>query len=131
MSLATADLSDAHPSVQVAEPLFRDFGCIQRFHGPVVSIKVFEDNALVRRSLEERRAPRGCSSSTAAGRALRALGRQPREAGRRQWVAGPLVYGCIRDSEEIRGMPIGRHGARHSSAQIEKGLHTRPRGIAT
>ena len=52
MSLATTDLSDAHPQAQVAEPLFADFGGRLAFHGAIKTLKVFEDNAMVRSILE-------------------------------------------------------------------------------
>ncbi len=53
VNTATADLSDAHPQAQILEPLFHDFGGLRSFHGPLVTLKVFEDNALVRTLLEE------------------------------------------------------------------------------
>ena len=52
MSLATTDLSDAHPEAAALAPIFRDFGGVTGFHGQVVTLKVFEDNALVRSTLE-------------------------------------------------------------------------------
>ena len=52
MSSATTDLSDAHPAAQVAEPIFGDFGGQIAFHGAIKTLKVFEDNAAVRATLE-------------------------------------------------------------------------------
>ena len=50
----TADLCDAHgESVRVALPIFRDFGGQLIFEGEVSTVKVFEDNCLVRSALEE------------------------------------------------------------------------------
>ncbi len=52
---ATADLYDAHgEALRVAAPIFRDFGGVRCFEGPVSIVKVFEDNSLVRAALEER-----------------------------------------------------------------------------
>jgi regulator of ribonuclease activity A len=54
MSFLTADLYDTHgDDLQVALPLFRDFGGRTDFHGPVVTLKVHEDNSLVREVLGE------------------------------------------------------------------------------
>ena len=54
MAFATADLCDEFGAeVQVAEPLFRDWGGSRCFAGPIESLRVFEDNALVRQALEE------------------------------------------------------------------------------
>ena len=38
--------------IAVAEPLFRDFGGVTAFAGEIETVRVFEDNALVRRILE-------------------------------------------------------------------------------
>ena len=58
MDFATADLCDAHLELledgrlAVLPPLFRLFGQRVKFAGPAVTLKVFEDNALVRATLE-------------------------------------------------------------------------------
>ena len=50
----TPDLCDQFGDrVAVAEPLFRDFGGRPAFAGEIETVRVFEDNALVRRVLEE------------------------------------------------------------------------------
>ena len=51
MSYATTDLSDAHPEAAVLEPLFLDFGGNIDFHGPAHTLKIHEDNTLVRAAL--------------------------------------------------------------------------------
>ena len=53
MSFTTADLCDelGH-AARVAEPVFRDFGGVRSFSGEVETIEVYEDNALVRATLE-------------------------------------------------------------------------------
>ena len=40
-SPATTDLCDAHPEIQVCEPLFQMFGGNVRFSGPITTLKVF------------------------------------------------------------------------------------------
>ncbi|HVH43862.1 MAG TPA: putative 4-hydroxy-4-methyl-2-oxoglutarate aldolase, partial [Labilithrix sp.] len=51
--MRTTDLWDAHPtSFRLVEPLFRDFGGARSFRGPIATLRVFEDNALVRSTLE-------------------------------------------------------------------------------
>ena len=54
---ATCDLCDAHRAdtdgaFRVLPPLFRDFGARHAFHGPVSTIKCFEDNSLVKAAVE-------------------------------------------------------------------------------
>ena len=108
MELLTTDLCDAHESeVRVVSPMFRSYGGRARFHGPVATLKLFEDNSLVRKMLE----------SSGAGRVLvidgggslrRALvGDQLAQLAVDNGWAGVVVYGCIRDSAAIGGMDLG------------------------
>jgi regulator of RNase E activity RraA len=60
MDFKTADLCDEfEQSVGVAEPLLRDYGGTKSFYGSLATVKVFEDNVLVRE------AGRGLSSTVA------------------------------------------------------------------
>ena len=123
MTPATTDLSDAHPEAQIADPLFRDFGGRDAFHGRIITLKVFEDNALVRALLEEPGEGRvlvidggGSMRCALVGGSLAAL------AANNGWQ-GILVYGCIRDSAEIRATPIGVKALGTHPRKSEKGLH--------
>ena len=52
MNFTTADLCDEFESlVKIAEPLFQDYGQLKSFYGEIVTVKVFEDNVLVRKTL--------------------------------------------------------------------------------
>ncbi|SUX33252.1 hypothetical protein [Chromobacterium violaceum] len=54
MSLATTDLCDAFDAeIQVLDPVFQSFGGHARFHGPIATLKLFEDNSQVRQMLGE------------------------------------------------------------------------------
>jgi regulator of RNase E activity RraA len=44
---------DLYPKALLLRPIFRDFGGKRRFFGRVRTLRVFEDNALVRKVLEE------------------------------------------------------------------------------
>jgi regulator of ribonuclease activity A len=108
MPFATPDLCDEFGAeVRVAEPLFRDFGGVERFAGPIATLRVFEDNALVRQALELPGGGRvlvvdgGGSLRTAlVGGNLAALAHQ------NGW-SGLVVFGCIRDVAEIARTPLG------------------------
>ena len=53
MNFETSDLCDEfEESVRVSEPLFRDYGGAGSFCGPIATVRVFEDNVLVRETLE-------------------------------------------------------------------------------
>ena len=51
-ALPTSDLSDAYPQARIAEPVFCDYGGNVAFSGPAFTVRVFEDNTLVRATLE-------------------------------------------------------------------------------
>lgn len=108
MTFTTADLCDAFPdSVKVADPVLARYGGLSRFAGPIETIRVFEDNGLVRATLETQGEARvlvvdgGGSLRTAlVGGRLAAL------ASTNGW-AGLVVNGCVRDSAEIAEIAIG------------------------
>ncbi|HKT59821.1 MAG TPA: ribonuclease E activity regulator RraA [Gemmatimonadales bacterium] len=108
MSIATADLCDEFGAeLRVAEPLFRDWGGSVAFAGPVETVRVFEDNALIRQVLEMH--GRGRVLVVDGGGSLRAalLGGNLAALAHRNGWAGLLIYGCVRDSEELRTVPLG------------------------
>lgn len=124
MSFATADLCDAHPEVQVCEPLFADYGGAVAFHGPIVTLKLFEDNAQVRKALET--AGEGRVLVIDGGGSLRCAlvgGNLGALAEKNGW-AGIVVNGAIRDSEELVAQDIGVKALGTCPRKSEKGLHT-------
>jgi regulator of ribonuclease activity A len=127
MKFRTSDLCDAHAEqVQVADPLFRDFGGCHAFHGPFVTVRVFEDDALLRTLAEEPGRDRvlvidgGGSLHCAlvdAGLADRARSRG--------W-AGLVVNGCVRHSAALVGLAIGIKAlATHPMRPIKHGVGER------
>lgn len=124
MTLATTDLSDAHPEAQVCDPVFRDFGGQRAFHGPIKTLKIFEDNALLRATLET--PGNGQVLVVDAGGSMRCAvlgGNLGQLAVKNHW-AGLLVYGCIRDAEEIAAQPVGVKALATHPRKSEKGLHS-------
>jgi len=107
MSFATADLTDEHPGVQVLEIPLRDFGGRHAFHGPVTTLKVFEDNSLVREAFEEAGAGRVLVVDGGGSLRRALVGDVLAELAQRNGWAGAIVYGCIRDSSPIAGIDIG------------------------
>ncbi len=126
--VATADLYDAfEDEVRVAAPIFRDFGGRPAFHGAIATVKVHEDNVLVRRALEAPGLGRvlvvdggGSLRSALVGDRVAALAR---DSG---W-AGLIVWGCIRDSRAIAELPVGlkalatnpRRSPKHGAGQVD------------
>ncbi len=108
MSLKTADLSDANEdSVVIAEPLFGDFGGNIMFHGPIRTLKIFEDNSLVRKMVGQ--PGKGQVLVVDGGGSMRCAllgGNLAALAAKNHW-AGIVINGCIRDSEEIAAERLG------------------------
>lgn len=108
MTFKTADLCDLYSeTVQVCEPIFRDFGATGRFHGRITTIKCFEDNSRVREAVFE--PCRGGVLVIDAGGSTRCAMMGDMLAGKaveNGW-AGVLMYGLIRDCVDIAAMPLG------------------------
>ena len=121
MNFATADLYDEHgKTVQVVLPGFRDYGGRRRFCGPVATLKVHEDNSLVREALEQ--AGEGRVLVVDGGASLRCalLGDNLAQLGKDNGWAGVVVSGCIRDSAVIAGIDIGVKALDTNPAKSEK-----------
>lgn len=108
MSFATADLCDElGPRARVAEPLFRDFGGRRSFHGTIATVRVFEDNVLVREALSEPGRGRVLVVDGAGSLRCALLGGMLARMAHENGWAGVVVYGAIRDSAEIPAIPVG------------------------
>jgi len=108
MSFLTTDLYDANEGrVAVLQPMLKSYGGKPRFAGQIVTLKLYEDNTLVREVLGE--AGAGKVLVVDGGGSLRCalLGDQIAElAVKNQWE-GVVIYGCIRDSVAIGALPLG------------------------
>jgi regulator of ribonuclease activity A len=104
----TADLCDEYAAdIQVAEPVFRIYGSRRSFFGQVVTLRVFEDNLLVRSALEEAGNGRVLVVDGGASRRCALLGGDiARLASENGW-SGVIINGCIRDRLEIDARDIG------------------------
>jgi regulator of ribonuclease activity A len=108
MAINTADLCDDHDEkLQVAEPIFADFGGEIAFHGQIHTLKIHEDNTLVRDVLAQNGS--GKVLVIDGGGSLRCAlvgGNLAVLAAKNHW-AGIVVYGCVRDSLELAEEPVG------------------------
>src|SRR4051794_1404951 len=112
MTFATCDICDANEdkiaagTLAVLPPVFQSFGKRGAFAGPARTLKVFEDNVLVRAALET--PGEGHVLVVDGGGSLRCAlvgGNLGVLAEKNGW-AGIVVNGCIRDSEEINACDI-------------------------
>lgn len=99
--------NDDSGAFRVLPPVFRDFGGVVQFCGPISTVKCHEDNTLVKAAVD----------SPGEGRVLvvdggaslrRALvgGNLAASAARNGW-AGVVVDGCVRDVAELAAAPVG------------------------
>jgi regulator of ribonuclease activity A len=108
LSKGTADLCDEHGElVQVCEPVFHLFGGRKAFHGPVSTVRCFEDNSRVREAVEGPGEGRVLVVDGGGSRRRALLGDRLGEAAVRNGWAGLVIHGCIRDSAELGRMDLG------------------------
>ena len=108
VSPATADLIDAHEAILASCPLqFRNLGGRARFHGPVRTLKVFEDNALVKSTLSSpgNGAVLVIDGGGSLNRAL--VGDIIAGLAVENGWAGVVINGAIRDSVAISALDLG------------------------
>lgn len=129
MRIPLPDLCDAFPDeVRVAEPVFRSYGGYDAFHGEITTIKCFEDNSLV----AEKLAGSGSGSGSGNGRVLVVdaggslrcgmLGDNLAQAAVDHGWSGVVVYGCIRDVDQIKQLPLGVQAlAAHPMKSVKRG----------
>ena len=120
IDFATCDLCDAHKNdssgeFRVLPPVFRGFGQVKKFSGPVETVKCFEDNMLVKAAVDSPGTvdtPQGRVGKVlvvdGGGSLRRALmgGNLGAAAARNGW-AGVVIDGCVRDTAELAGHAVG------------------------
>ncbi|TKC82658.1 RraA family protein [Trinickia terrae] len=132
MTFATTDLCDAHEdriaagALRVLDPVFHAFGRAQAFGGRAVTLKLFEDNSLVRSTLEQ--PGQGRVLVVDGGGSLRCalVGGNLAQIGANNGWAGIVVYGCVRDTLELNESDIGiRALAAHPQRSQKRGAGER------
>ena len=131
MSFKTPDLCDQFEaelgkSVRVVAPMFQRYGGRQAFCGEIVTLKIFEDNSLVRELFNED--GKGKVLVIDGGGSLRCalVGDQLAILAQRNGWEGVIVYGCIRDSADINDIDIGVRALNtHPQKTVKKGIGER------
>jgi regulator of ribonuclease activity A len=108
LAKGTADLCDEHGErVQVCEPVFHAFGGRKAFHGPISTVRCFEDNSRVKEAVEGPGQGKVLVVDGGGSRRRALLGDKLGEAAVRNGWAGVIIHGCIRDSAELGRMDLG------------------------
>lgn len=131
MTFATTDLCDDHSdSLQIAEPLFGDFGGVNAFAGPISTVKCFEDNSLVRSALEEAGNGRVLVVDGGGSKRCALLGGNLAKLAEDNGWTGVIVYGCLRDRDEIMACKVGVKAlAAHPLKSNKRGLGDRDMAV--
>lgn len=123
MAFQTTDLSDRFgEAARVADPVFRDFGGTRAFSGTTATVKVFEDNVLVKQALSE--PGNGRVLVVDGGGSLRCalLGDLVADLAVRNGWAGVVLFGCVRDTAVLATLPLGIKAlAPHPLRSVKRG----------
>ena len=128
-SPATTDLCDAHPEIQVCDPVFRAFGGTVRFSGPITTVKVFEDNTLIKQAVESPGEGQVLVVDGGGSQRCGLVGGNLAVSAATNGWAGLVVYGCIRDADELAEQPIGVRALGAFPRKSERGLHSGQAGL--
>ena len=106
VSFATCDLCDAHKSdssgaFRVLPPVFKSFGGLPKFSGPVVTVQCFEDNSPVKAAVESPGDGRVLVVDGGASLRRALLGGKLGAAAAKNGWAGIVIDGCVRDVAEL------------------------------
>lgn len=127
-SLATAEACDSNlgllatGDLRCLQPIFQMYGQRRNFSGPIVTLKVFEDNVLVREFLESRGEGRVLVVDGGGSMRCALVGGNLGQLAQNMGWAGIVVNGCIRDVDEINACDIGvRALASHPQKSYKRG----------
>ena len=131
MTFKTPDLCDEFEAelgktVRVVAPMFQRYGGRTTFSGQIVTLKIFEDNSLVREAFAED--GKGKVLVVDGGGSMRCalVGDQLAILAHKNGWEGVVVYGCIRDSADINGIDMGVRALNtHPQKSIKKGVGDR------
>jgi len=108
MSYSVPDICDEfYEEIRVLDPVFRDFGASRRFCGPIVTVKCFEDNSLVREQVQSEGRGRVLVVDGGGSTRRALLGDQLAANAAQNGWQGLLIYGCVRDVEILETIDLG------------------------
>ena len=104
---STPDLADAHPDAVALILPWRNFGGREKFSGPVVTVKCFEDNSLVKALASTPGEGRVIVVDGAQSPRRALLGDQIAAAAAANGWAGLVIAGAVRDVEMLAQIDLG------------------------
>ena len=127
----TTDLCDACDDAQACAVLFQSYGLRRAFTGPMRTLRIHEDIALMRDTVSQ--AGQGqVLVIDGGGSVARALfGDVMAELASRNGWAGLVIHGVVRDADELNGIDIGvkalgtvpKRGSRNGAGERDVPVH--------
>ena len=121
---STTDICDAHPEAQVCEPVFEIFGGTTRFSGRITTLKVFEDNTLIKQAVESPGEGRVLVVDGGGSRRCGLVGGNLAVSAATNGWAGLVVFGYVRDIDELAEQPVGFRALGAFPRRSERGMHS-------
>jgi regulator of ribonuclease activity A len=105
---ATADVFDEHrAAAHSCEIQFRQYGGVSAFTGRIATVRCLEDNVLLKQQLSEPGEGRVLVVDGGGSFRCALLGDTIAGLARENGWAGIVIWGCVRDVEALRTLPIG------------------------
>jgi regulator of ribonuclease activity A len=119
--LKTTDLHDEFgEKLRVCEPILQSFGGVERFHGTIRTVRVYEDNVLVKKAVETINEGEVLVVDGGGSKRCALLGDRLAEIAVQRKLAGIIIYGCVRDTAELGKMNIGIYALDKIPVRSEK-----------
>ena len=111
--IPTPDLCDAHEpllasgALRVLPPVFQNYGGAEAMAGQIVTLKCFEDNAMLRTVLETPGKGRVLMVDAGGSDRCALVGGNLAEIAQAKGWAGIVLHGCVRDLAELIEAQVG------------------------
>lgn len=99
--------ADTSGAFRVLPPVFRSYGGRARFHGPVATVRCFEDNSFVKAAVDSPGQGRVLVVDAGASVRRAVLGGNLGAAAARNGWAGVVIDGAVRDVAELAACDLG------------------------
>ncbi|MEL7021041.1 MAG: ribonuclease E activity regulator RraA [Bacteroidota bacterium] len=107
MEIATADIWDEyHEELSLLNLELKTYGKKRSFSGEIVTLKVYEDNSLVRKTLEKPGEGKVLVIDGGGSKRCALIGDNIAKLIIENGWSGVILYGCIRDSRQISTMDV-------------------------
>ncbi|MEH6944151.1 ribonuclease E activity regulator RraA [Bacillus sp. JJ722] len=104
----TADLCDEYSKeLKICELELISYGGVRSFSGKIATVRVFEDNVLVKQALQTIEEGSVLVVDGAGSRKCALMGDMLGEIAQERKLAGVIINSCVRDSAELGKMNIG------------------------